>query len=254
MMFFSGHLLSAFSVFAHWNEWPERGKDCGRSIWVSPLCLQTTLWDIHHRPGTEWVSMLCLRLSRHWGSVDTIHPPFLVLPPEKWYDYTFPPHSPWNKVWIYDLLCSVKCQQRWHKSLADEHFKCWCKTHLFVVPYCNAVVCTYQDAALSFWSPEYLQSTPLASMRHKIQTIKLLGLRGGLQLRYNLTHPRSRRIAARIPFSFLPCYLPLSSPLTPKYQPTSYINTLESQGGIDKMGHLVLSSYEKNVLIQCTFS
>lgn len=87
---FSGHLLSAFSVFAHWNEWSLRVKECGCAISVSLLCLQTVLCYIHHHPCAESGSTLCFSLSRHWGRLAAVHQLCLVLPPARWDGYTFP--------------------------------------------------------------------------------------------------------------------------------------------------------------------
>lgn len=109
---FSGHLLSAFSVFTHWNEWSLRVKECGCAISVSLLCLQTCIM-LHPSPSLCWVRIYTLlQPVQSLGSFGCCSSTMSGSPSSKmgWLYFSTPLKWGWN---LDDLLCPMRCQQNW---------------------------------------------------------------------------------------------------------------------------------------------
>ena len=155
---FSGHLLSEFSAFPHWNERSLRGKERGSSTCV---CNRSTVLCVCHNPRAESGSTLWWSLSRHWGSLGPVQQLLLVLlPPKQMASLHFPP--PWYEAG------HMACFVQWNVNQNGvSHFqvkKCWSKIHLFVSSYCP-----WSGKCLSRWSsvirsPEWLQCPLLAAL------------------------------------------------------------------------------------------
>lgn len=151
---FSGHLSAFFCLLA--LEW---ATVVGKRMWRFHLCLflesANCILLSMSLPRTESGSTLRLRRSGHGVSLDAVHQLFLVLLlPERWCDSTSPPSLEWGlATWL--ALSS---------EMLTEVMPVIFKWTLFT-PLSSPITATlwvFLKKELSFWNPEWLQSTLLA--------------------------------------------------------------------------------------------